>query len=107
MPFNELAARLGLEEDEFVELVRLFIQTCTSDTQKLLEAIEQENIEESVKSAHTIKGSSGNMGFTEIYEVAKNVEQNAREGNLEGAENAVRLIKEKIDDLVQVVDKGE
>jgi histidine phosphotransfer protein HptB len=106
MPFNELAARLGLDEDEFVELVRLFIQTCTSDAQKLLKAIEQENIEESVKSAHTIKGSSGNMGFTEIYEVAKNVEQNAREGNLEGAENAIRIIKEKIDDLVQVVDAG-
>ena len=103
MAFTELAKKLGLEEDEYIELVELFIKTCMSDTEKLHEAIEQDNIEESVKSAHTIKGSSGNMGFAEIYEIAKGIEQNARGGSLEGAETAVGIIREKINGLSQSI----
>lgn len=37
---------------------------------KLLEAVENENIEESFRMAHTLKGVSGNLGFYKLANAA-------------------------------------
>lgn len=96
MDFNNMADRLGLEVDEFIELADLFIETASSEMGRLKTAIEQKNIQEVVESSHSIKGSSGNMGFMEIFEVAKDVEFKARENSLEGADAALNSINDKI-----------
>ena len=101
MDFLGLAERLGLEEDEFLELTELFIETGNSDLSKLQSAIEQENIQEVVKSAHSIKGASGNLGFTDIFEVAKVIEMKARENTLEGAADGANTMKDKLDLLAE------
>ena len=97
MDFKELAEKIGLEEDEFMELVELFISTSTSDLSKLQSAVNKGNVQEVVEAAHSIKGASGNMGFLEVYEAVKGLEMNARENNLEGAEDGIRIIKERLD----------
>ena len=90
---TSLSERLGLEKEDFLELVELFLETGASDLNKLETALQQEDVEEVVKSSHSIKGASGNLGFTDIFEAAKGVEQNARANSLDGATDAVGAIK--------------
>ncbi|MBN1850804.1 MAG: Hpt domain-containing protein [Deltaproteobacteria bacterium] len=99
MNVTALSERLGLEKDEFLELVELFLETGKSDLGQLKVAVQTEDIEEVVKSSHSIKGASGNLGFMEIFEVAKDVELNARQDRLDGASEAVDTIKKHLDQI--------
>ena len=106
MIFKELAENTGLDEDEFLEMVELFLEVGSSDLNKLQSAIDEENVQEVIEAAHSIKGASGNMGFMEIFEVAKGVEVKAREDSLDGAAEAVKSIKEKLDLIAQTLRNG-
>ena len=97
MDFMELAEKLGLEENEFLELVELLVEQSTSDLSRLESAIDQPDVKEVVEAAHSIKGAAGNLGFMEIYEIAKGVEMDARQDIMESASRDAALIKEKID----------
>ena len=74
MNFKELAKNLGLEEDAYMELIELFIETGRSDLDKLRSAIDEGNGEEAGNAAHSIKGAAGSLGLIEISEVAKEIE---------------------------------
>jgi len=97
MNYKELAENLGLEEDEYLELVELFIETSLSDLSNLKDAIDEKNLPQVVETTHSIKGAAGNMGFMEIFETAKDMEIKARKNSLAGAAEALGIIKEKFD----------
>ncbi len=103
MNFKELAENLGLEKDVLQEIVELFLETSASDLHKLRLAIDQEDTQQVVEAAHSIKGASGNLGFMAVSEVAKEVEMKAREKNLYGANEAVVNIKEELDRIDQAL----
>ncbi|HJX31806.1 MAG TPA: Hpt domain-containing protein [Thermodesulfobacteriota bacterium] len=96
MNVKELSESLGLEEDEFLDLVDLFVETSASNLTDLAKALETGNAEEVVKASHSLKGAAGNLGFQEIYERAKLIETNACQGILEGSKEAVTSIREKL-----------
>ncbi len=97
MDISELAGNIGLEEEEFLELVEIFVEKSKSDISNLQSAFDKDDIEQVVEAAHSIKGASGNLGFREIFEIANGIEMDARQNIMEGAPKAVQLIKEKID----------
>ena len=99
MNFSELAENIGLEEDEFLELVKLFVKTTASDLNKLQSAIDERNLKEVIEAAHSVKGASGNLGFQEMYDLAKGIEMNARKNSLNGAWKALKLLKEKFSQI--------
>ena len=99
MDVKGLAENLGLEEDEYLELVELFFETTESNLDKLKAGIDASDALQIIAAAHSIKGSSANLGLEEIAEVAKGVEENARQNSLEGAAEAVKLIKEQCDQI--------
>jgi len=96
MNVKELSENLGLEEDEFLDLVELFVETSASNLTDLAKALETGNAEEVVKASHSLKGAAGNLGFQEIYERAKFIETNARQEILEGSKEAVTSLREKL-----------
>ena len=96
MDFMGLAERLGLEEREVLELVELFVEKSTSDLGKLRSAIERADIGQVVETSHSIKGAAGNLGFMEIYDIAKGIEMDARQDIMESAPRAVELIREEV-----------
>lgn len=101
MNFTELAENLGLDKEEYVELIDLYIETGKSDLAKLQSAIAAGDVEEAAGAAHSLKGASGNLGLTELYEAAKNIEEKARNSVLEGAAEAIRVIGERLDHLAE------
>jgi HPt (histidine-containing phosphotransfer) domain-containing protein len=100
MDFTVPAQNLGLELDEYMELVELFLETGGDDLKKIEDALIKNDIPTVVERSHSLKGASGNLGITEIYEKAKDMENRSRDNNLDGIENAVEEIKKYFEDIV-------
>ena len=69
MNFRKTFEKLGLEEDEYIELIELFIETSTSDIDKLQSAIVGGDTEKISRLAHSLKGASVNLGLEEFLDV--------------------------------------
>ncbi len=93
MNFQELAENLGLEEDEYLELIDLFVEVGTTDLDKLQSAIDDGNAEDAARAAHSLKGASGNLGLMEFSQIAKEIEEKGRNGQLEGTAEATQALR--------------
>jgi HPt (histidine-containing phosphotransfer) domain-containing protein len=96
MDFLTPAQRLGLEIEEYIELIELFLETGDTDIGGMERAAAAHDYSALVERAHSLKGSSGNLGLTLIYEKAKQIEMNARAGSLEGFNNLLLEIKQEV-----------
>ncbi|MEA1991930.1 MAG: Hpt domain-containing protein [Thermodesulfobacteriota bacterium] len=96
MNFRELAENLGLEEDEYLELINLFVEVGTTDMDKLQSAIDEGKAEDAAKAAHSLKGASGNLGLMEFAQIAKEIEEKGRSGQLEGTAEATQALKDRL-----------
>ena len=105
MHFEELAKNLELEENEFLELIGLFVKTAYSDLNKLQSAIEDGDTEKAARVAHSIKGTSANLGLMGIFELAKEIEMSVQENDLYGATGAAKRIEEQLDGIAKALVK--
>lgn len=103
MNLKKLADNLGLEEDEFRELVELFIETGTADFKKIESGMAEHDADQVMRSAHTIKGAAGNLGFMEISDVAKFIEENAGNNALEDLDQAVSTLHSHLKSITAIV----
>lgn len=100
MDLKELGDKLGLEEFEFIELVELFLTTARKDLENLIKAYQSGDSETVAGFAHSLKGSSGNLGFVELSILSKKAED-------KGGENDLTGFPEIIDSMGQCIDKIE
>lgn len=96
MNFNEMAENIGLDEQDFREMAELFVSVGAADLDKLRDAYAVRNCQGVVMSAHSLKGASANLGFNDIYEIARRVEADARAQKLDGAEEAIGELERKL-----------
>lgn len=75
----------GYTED-FNEIYHEFCADTPNLFVKLKEALSQKNAEATSRTAHTIKGSVSNFGMIAVGELMKQIEIQAKTGNLEGLE---------------------
>lgn len=99
MDIKALADNLGLEEDEYLELLDLLVETGMVDLSNMESAVKAGDPEGAANAAHSIKGASGNLGLMDIYELAKAIEAEIRNDNLESVKNQVKEIREKLETL--------
>ena len=105
MYLKELGANLGLEKDEFIELVRILVTSATSDIEKLKQAYKDGNAQHVVEAAHSLNGASGNLGFSDFSRIAKTAEDNARDENLDGAEEIMSSMEERLGKIKEQLEK--
>ena len=74
---DEISASIGLKLKHIPLLIGSFLDESKIIMSSLENAIETKNYAEIKSSAHSIKGSAGNLKFNEIYEMAKEVELSA------------------------------
>ena len=97
MNFQELAENLGLEVDEYRELIELFIDTGSVDFMKIQEGLAGGNADQIMRSAHTIKGAAGNLGLMDVSATAKTIEDNASDNRLDDLGQTVQILKSQIE----------
>ncbi len=100
MEVTNLAENLGLDVEDFNELFELYVETTSSELEELKAAINAGDAEKAHAKAHSIKGSSGNLGFNELYESAKAIDDLARANTLDGLETMVQELNEKYEKVV-------
>lgn len=100
MDIKAAAAGLGLDEDEFAEIVELFIDTAQSDIDKLREGFESGDAEKAANAAHSLKGASGTLGFIDISEIAKKAEEDAKNNDLDKLADSVSKLNTYFQQLV-------
>ena len=75
----------SLGKEQFNDLIQGFATTCESLVAALLSLKETGNIDDIRDRAHELKGMAANFGFTELGNIARNVESAARCDNLDTA----------------------
>jgi HPt (histidine-containing phosphotransfer) domain-containing protein len=103
MNLKELGEKIGLEEDEYRELVDLFLETGMADYDRLKGAFEAGDARQVARSAHTINGAAGNMGIMNVHEVAKRIELAAGENQLDSVSREVGALKGLFDEIAGAV----
>jgi HPt (histidine-containing phosphotransfer) domain-containing protein len=93
---KELSEKLELEEGEFLDLLDLFVKTCSSDLNILQSAIDKGDAPGVASVAHSIKGAAIILGLTAISEFAQRIQVDALEKDLLGFTEAVEGIKKEL-----------
>lgn len=101
MNFKELADKIGLEEEDYRELIELFLDTGMADYYQLKSAYTDSDDAQVSRSAHTISGASGNLGLMNVYEVAKRIELAAIDKQLDRVNSDVEALQGLFDELAQ------
>lgn len=79
---DRLRSFVGDEPEVLSELVALWHQTTLDALEELRGAVEIKDSDGVVRSAHAIKGASGNVGAESAMELASQIERVARRGDL-------------------------
>jgi HPt (histidine-containing phosphotransfer) domain-containing protein len=99
MNLKVLGESLGLEEDEFIEIVELFLETAIDDIHKLEEALTTGNCEAAADAAHSLKGASGNLGFMAISDLSATIENQARNACMDSLPSAIPTLGAMLADI--------
>ncbi|THB80065.1 MAG: Hpt domain-containing protein [Desulfobacteraceae bacterium] len=99
MDFTGLAANLGIDREDFIELVELFINTTRNDLEKMAASLLSSDSQGAAQAAHSIKGAAGNLGFVEMAEVAKTLEMEAKEDRLDGFDNGMGQLELQLGEI--------
>jgi len=77
--YDEMAVQIGLKSKHIPMLIGSFLEESEKIMPALKNALDVNNFNEIVAQTHSLKGSAGNLRFTELYEMAKEMEHNAQE----------------------------
>ena len=75
---QEMASSIGLNVKHIPILVQSFTDESNGIVDKLISAANNNDFDVIANTAHSIKGSAGNLKFNEMYELAKVVELSAK-----------------------------
>lgn len=103
MNFKELADQIGLDEEDYRELVELFLETGQADYDQLKASLADGDAEQVSRRAHTLSGASGNLGLMTVHEVAKRIELAASGGQLDQVTADVERLQSLFDGIAKAV----
>ncbi len=75
---EDLAAKIGLNVKHIPILIESFTDESKGIMEQLENAVNTKDYTAIASAAHSIKGSSGNLKFNEMYELAKEIEFSAK-----------------------------
>jgi HPt (histidine-containing phosphotransfer) domain-containing protein len=100
MDIKQIASRLGLEEDVIYDVLELFIQTAPADLMKMISGYNKQDMVQVREAAHSLKGSTGTLGFMDISNHAQLIIKQSRENNIEDLTQTVPAFLNQMKDLL-------
>ncbi len=85
------------------KLARLFLDEAPARLGRIEEAMRSHNVKVLQETAHTLKGSAGNLAAMAVFEAAKQLEQVARTGDWAQADGAYAVLRSELERLVAVL----
>ena len=82
-------------EDEFPELVEVFIADSAPRIPALKLALENKETNTLRELAHSFKGASGNLSALPLADLCFKIEESSRQGEVEGTEELIQQIEQE------------
>ena len=105
MNLKELGESLGLDEDEYSEMIDLFFESGGADLKKIETAVATGDTEQGYAASHSLKGSAGSLGLMAIYEKTTIIDEKLRRGDLGGVAEMVMSLRKEYDQLIATIGK--
>lgn len=102
---NTLNELKEIMEDDFNELITIFISDGINQIELLKQAIESSETENIRRIAHTLKGSSSNLGITGLSELSKTLEYSAAENQLADADALLKKISSEFETVKKTLEE--
>jgi two-component system, sensor histidine kinase len=103
---DDLLLRLGGNEALFPKFIGMFKNGVEKNLAALEQAVAAGDLEAIRVNAHTIKGSSGNIGAMQMRETASIMEDGAKDGQISGASGLLNRLKSEYQEFAAVVEKN-
>ena len=102
---DEALNRVAGDMDLLKEIAALFLSGCNQSLTDVSKALADDDVEKLISSAHSLKGSVGNFAAERAFLAARNVEHSARDGDLEGARQALATLSLEIELLKKALEQ--
>lgn len=98
---NDALSRLDDDRELYDELLQTFKKE--NHLEKLEEAMAKKDAKEAFKEAHALKGETGNMGFTRLYEALSILVEKLRVEDLTDTEPMLEAVKSAYNELIEAI----
>lgn len=100
--YEEVFGRLRSER-----LITKFVLKFPGDPSfsQLQSTLEEKNVEEAFRAAHTLKGVAQNLGFTPLYEATATLTEVLRAGNLPEDDNMMNAVAKEYERTVAAIEQ--
>jgi HPt (histidine-containing phosphotransfer) domain-containing protein len=95
--------QIGGSEELLRELMAIFVEESGKLMPALRQAIEQQNMAEVRRLAHTIKGAATHFAAHSVVAAALRLEKMGRDGDLAGADEAYARLEREVEQLKQAL----
>jgi len=96
MDFKRMASNIEVDEEDFIELLEMLVEVSTTDLNNFQIDLASGNYSSAARSAHSIKGASGNLGLTDIAGTAAELEKAAKSNDESQMVEKIALLKEEL-----------
>lgn len=100
MDIKKLSEIHGLTVEEFAGILDVFIDTARIDVEKIQAAIVQCDADAAEKAAHSVKGAAGNLGFEKMFEIARTLEIDAKNNELDRVNEALSFLIRELETII-------
>ena len=87
------------------ELIEIFKTDCPEKLAGISRAIKEKDFKALDETAHSLKGSSGNLGLTRIYELSWELEKMGKAKNMEETNKPFKQLEEELERFKNFVSK--
>ena len=113
MNINECYQAMGADYEEVFgrlrneRLITKFVLKFPGDPSfsQLQSTLEEKNVEEAFRAAHTLKGVAQNLGFTPLYEATATLTEVRRAGNLPEDDNMMNAVAKEYERTVAAIEQ--
>lgn len=99
--YASLAERTGGDEELIVQLMQMFL--VDESWAEMCACIEAGDCEKAFRAAHSLKGSSGMLGFTALFDKMKLITEKLRSGDLNGAKDVFEATRAEYEKAFKLV----
>lgn len=99
----ELEPQFG--EEMVIKIIDLFREDAVLQLESMRAAIKQGNYHELERQAHSLKGSSSNIGASQLAELCEQIETRSEGKNIEGSEDIFRKLEISFTILLEILNE--
>ncbi len=99
MNFKDMASKIGVDEADFKELLEMMVDVSIADINNFETELAVENYIGAAMAAHSIKGAAGNLGLTDIFTVAAELEKGAKMSDKSQMPEKIAFLKQQLNKI--------